>query len=251
MGLYVSDQVGLHLTAPSLLSLHRWGGVERCEVFPAGSTVANTCQIPPCGHLWLFEECVRHGGSPGMELQRVTGGDRETERQTCSCPLSSVAQPLPALQREIPHPHRSLWAKTREGEASETGSVHPPTPARTPHHLPPTTPNSSLGQGLAPASRDPERAPGPALPRCASQASSPASQGPSWAGPRQVPQRWSQQDFVAWGAGAEQGPPTLYHPLPAPLPASRCCAWPGPAGMRLSSFSSPAAALLLRLAQCC
>lgn len=185
-------------------------------------------------------------------MEGVTGRDRETERWTCSCPLSSAAHPLPAMQREIPHPHSSLWAKTREGEASETGSMHPPTPARAPCHLPPMTPNSSLGEGLAPASRDPERAPGPALPRCACcQANSPASRGPTWAGSRRDPQRWSQQDGSWWGAGGEQGPPTLRRPSPAPLPALRCCAWPCPAGLSLSSFSSPPAAeaglALLRL----
>lgn len=70
---------GLCLTALSPLSLHRWSGVERCQVFPAGSTVANTRQVPPCGHLWLLKECVRHWGIPGMELQWVAGGDRELD----------------------------------------------------------------------------------------------------------------------------------------------------------------------------
>lgn len=162
-----------------------------------------------------------------MELRRVAGGDKETERWTRSRPLSSVAQPLPALQREIPHPHHSLWAKTREGEASETGSMHPPTPARAPCHLPPMTPNSSLGEGLAPASRDPERALSPALPRCACQASSPASRGPSWAGPSRVPHRWSQRDLLAEGQVLSRA----HQPCTAPR-QPRCqppAAVPGPA----------------------
>uniref|UniRef100_A0A8C0UHE8 Phosphofurin acidic cluster sorting protein 2-like n=1 Tax=Cyanistes caeruleus TaxID=156563 RepID=A0A8C0UHE8_CYACU len=139
--------VGLCLTAPSPLSLHRWGGVERCEVFPAGSTVANTRQVSPCGHLRLLKECVRHWGIPGMELQWVAGGDREMDM--LSCP--HLLQTSPCLLSGGGYHTCILWAKTREGEASETGSMHPPTPARTPCHLPPVSPNSSLGQGLAPA----------------------------------------------------------------------------------------------------
>lgn len=94
--------IGLYLTAPSPLSLHRWGGVERCEVFPAGSTVANTRQVPPCGHLWLLEECVRHWGIPGMELQWVAGGDREMDMLLSP---SSADQSLPAQWGGKPHLH--------------------------------------------------------------------------------------------------------------------------------------------------
>lgn len=120
-------------------------------------------------------------------------------------------RPVPSCSVQGGYHTCTLWAKSREGEASETGSMHPPTPARTPCHLPPVTPNSSLRQGLAPASRAPGRALGPALHRCTCQASPVASQGPSWPGPRQVPQCCSQPDCSVQGAGAEQGPPPLYH----------------------------------------
>uniref|UniRef100_A0A8B9D6W8 Phosphofurin acidic cluster sorting protein 1 n=1 Tax=Anser cygnoides TaxID=8845 RepID=A0A8B9D6W8_ANSCY len=56
---------GLRLTAPSPLSLHRRGGVERREVFPAGGTVADACQVPPRGHLRLLKERVRRGAALG------------------------------------------------------------------------------------------------------------------------------------------------------------------------------------------
>lgn len=142
-----------------------------------------------------------------MELQWVAGGDRELDMLLSP---SSADQSLPA-QWGGEHHTCTLWAKTHEGEASESGSMHPPTPARTPCHLPPLSPNSSLGQGLAPASRAPGRALGRTLCRCTCQASPVASQGPSWAGPRQVPQCCSQPDCSVQGAGAEQGPPPLYH----------------------------------------
>lgn len=140
----------------------------------------------------------------------------------------------------------TLWAKTREGEASETGSMHPPTPARTPCHLPPMSPNSSLGQGLAPASRAPGWALGPTLHRCACQASPVASQGPSWAGPRQVPQCCSQPDCSVQGQVLSRA----HHPcttLASPTASLALLCWPCPLQHSLSSFSSPPAALLLRL----
>uniref|UniRef100_A0A8V5G1L0 Uncharacterized protein n=1 Tax=Melopsittacus undulatus TaxID=13146 RepID=A0A8V5G1L0_MELUD len=97
--------VRLRLTAPSCLSLHRWGGVERCEVFPAGSTVANTRQVPPRGHLWLLKECVRGRAALGWSCG---GSQEETGRWTHSCSLSSAAHPLPTLQQKIPNLHHSL-----------------------------------------------------------------------------------------------------------------------------------------------
>lgn len=113
---HLSRGPGLHLTAPpSALSVHRWGGVERREVFPAGSAVANACQVPPRGHLRLLQGRVR-GAAEGHGSPH------------------STAQPPPALQR-------ALHTRT------EAGSTHPPTPARAPRHPPPLTPNGSLGQG--------------------------------------------------------------------------------------------------------
>lgn len=108
--------------------------------------------------------------------------------------------------------------------------------------MPPASPHLQQQPGMraGTASRAPVRALAPSLP------SSPASGAQlGWAPagsmvlePAGLPGRQ--------GTGAEQSQPPPYCPLPAPLPAPCYCAWPCPVGLSLSSFSSPAAALLQR-----
>lgn len=152
-------------------------------------------------------------GSPGMELRR----------RWARCARSPPApQPSPSSSAEgPPHPPRSPGAEPRDGEATETGSTHPPTPARAPRHLPPLTPNSSLGQGLAPASGDPGgvlRA--PLFPAAAVGA-------PAGLGPGSFPAPEPQPGLLSVGGGAvlSRAPcprpalaavPTLLGPGPAP-----------------------------------
>uniref|UniRef100_A0AAY4EBK5 Phosphofurin acidic cluster sorting protein 2 n=1 Tax=Denticeps clupeoides TaxID=299321 RepID=A0AAY4EBK5_9TELE len=45
-------------SSSSLSSLHRWGGVERREVFPARRTVAHSRQVFPSGHFWIHQAHV-------------------------------------------------------------------------------------------------------------------------------------------------------------------------------------------------
>lgn len=144
-----------------------------------------------------------------------------------------MAQPLPALQREIPHSHYSLWAKTCE----------PSKPARALCHLPPMTPNSRLGQELVPVSSDPEGS----VPQC-----------PQMCLPGQVHSQLEPQ--LGWSLA---GSPILRpaglvteganddHQLSIAPHQPSCYTWPCPGPLSLSSFSSPPSISLFLPHQAC
>lgn len=75
--------------------------------------------------------------SPETELWRVNG--RRHRDGGALIPL------FHGPEEGTPHPHHSLWANIHEGEATKTGSAHPPLPARALCRLPPLPPPQQLG----------------------------------------------------------------------------------------------------------
>lgn len=198
-------RAGLCLTVLSPVSLHRWGGMERCEVFPAGSTVANTRQVPPRGHLRLLKERVRCSAVLKQSCGGFRGGGTETEVLSSPCSM--------ALKREH-HTHttpcgpRSM--KVRPLRLGPCILRYQPG-----HHAiclscPPQQPGTRAGTG-----HEPGWALGPLSP------SSAATRAPAGLGLGSTPAPEPEWSCAGWGPVLSRAPTPALHQsrLPGPGPA--------------------------------